>query len=476
MNKKVKITTILFLGINGLFILSYFFLPIISIRVPALEISQSWTPLTVLIKFLQGTINHLEIDDLIVGNVMGLPADGLAALRGLSVFITVLSALSVLIPILAVLSVVLYFVSRDEKKLEWYSLVTSGVVLLLVIGMLISRRVWITAFYKIAGQMIQEYTYLHLSESIFRDCFPLGPGYYVSVAAGIIGIGGFLFIRFVWSHFSDYMTARATRDDPAYFRSSNLTGNTGGAGKASRKKLPFIRLENGGKTLRISKIPCVIGRNRDVVDCYLYDESLSRRHCMIDIRDGKTWIRDLNSLYGVRINDRRIEPETDVVFYEGDVIKLGELSFKAEVDWAEINACLPEAASAAGPDLDEVQTLKTPDAPKRVVMSEGEEPPSVPTATLYPGNIEMVSSRCVINKTPYLLGRSKRNVDFTISSGSVSRKHCMIEYIDGDFYLSDLGSSNGTRVNGVKLMEDEKKKLVAEDKIKLGDVVFFFKE
>lgn len=52
----------------------------------------------------------------------------------------------------------------------------------------------------------------------------------------------------------------------------------------------------------------------------------------------------------------------------------------------------------------------------------------------------------------------------------------MIEYIDGDFYLSDLGSSNGTYVNGIKLMEDEKKKLVAEDKIKLGDVVFFFKE
>ena len=476
MNKKVKMTTILFLGINGLFILSYFFLPIISIKIPALGISQSWTSLTALIKFLQGTINHFEIDDLIVGNVMGLPADGLAELGGLSVFMTVLSVLSVLIPVLAVLSVVLYFVSCDEKKLEWYSLVTSGVVLFLLIGMLTSRQVWITAFHKIAGQMIQEYTYLHLSESIFRDCFPLGSGYYVLMAAGIIGIGGFLVTRFAWPRLSDYMTARATRDDPSYFRSRNLADNTGGAGKASRKKLPFIRLENGGKTLRISKIPCVIGRNRDVVDCYLYDESLSRRHCMIDIRDGKTWIRDLNSLYGVRINDRRIEPETDVAFYEGDIIKLGELSFKVEVDWAEINVCMPEAASAVGPDPDEVPTLKTPASPKRIVMSEGEVPPPVPTATLCPGNTEIVPSRCVINKTPYLLGRSKRNVDFTISSGSVSRKHCMIEYIDGDFYLSDLGSSNGTRVNGVKLMEDEKKKLVAEDKIKLGDVVFFFKE
>lgn len=476
MNKKAKITTILFLGVNALFILSYFFLPIISIRVPALEISQSWTPLTVLIKFLQGTINHLEIDDLIVGNVMGLPADGLAALGGLSVFITILSILSILIPVLAVLSVVLYLVSRDEKKLEWYSLVTSGIVLLLLIGMLISRQVWITVFYKIAGQMIKEYPYLHLSESIFRDCFPPGPGYYVSMTAGIIGVGSFLFIRFAWPHLSDYMTARVTRDDPAYFRSRNLTGNTGGTGKASRKKLPFIRFENGGKTLRISKIPCVIGRNRDVVDCYLYDESLSRRHCMLDIREGKTWIRDLNSLYGVRINDHRIEPETDVAFYEGDVIKLGELSFKAEVDWAEIKACLPEAASSAVPDPDEVPTLKTPDSPKRVVMSEGEDPSPVPTVTLCPGDTEIVPGRCVINKTPYLLGRSKRNVDFTISSGSVSRKHCMIEYIDGDFYLSDLGSSNGTRVNGIKLMEDEKKKLVAEDKIKLGDVVFFFKE
>lgn len=476
MNKKAKITTTLFLGVNGLFILSYFFLPIISIRVPALEISQSWTPPTVLVKFLQGTINHLEIDDLIVGNVMGLPTDGPVALGGLSVFMTILSILSVLIPVLAVLSVVLYFVRHDEKKLEWYSLVSSGIVLLLLIGMLIGRQVWITVFYKIAGQMIKEYPYLHLSESIFRGCFSLGPGYYVSMATGIIGLGGFLFIRFAWPYLSNYMTARAIRDDPAYFRSKNLTGNTGGTGKGSRKKLPFIRLENGGKTLRISKIPCVIGRNRDVVDCYLYDESLSRRHCMIDVRDGKTWIRDLNSLYGVQINGHRIEPETDVAFYEGDVIKLGELSFKAEIDWAEIKACLPEAASVSKPDPDDIPTLKTPDSPKRVVMSGGEDISPVPTVTLCSGDIEIVSSRYIINKTPYLLGRSKRNVDFTISSGNVSRKHCMIEYIDGDFYLSDLGSSNGTYVNGIKLMEDEKKKLVAEDKIKLGDVVFFFKE
>lgn len=197
---------------------------------------------------------------------------------------------------------------------------------------------------------------------------------------------------------------------------------------------------------------------------------------MIDVRNGKTWIRDLNSLYGVQINGHRIEPETDVAFYEGDVIKLGELSFKAEIDWAEIKACLPEAASVSKPDPDDIPTLKTPDSPKRVVMSGGEDISPVPTVTLCSGDTEIVSSRCIINKTPYLLGRSKRNVDFTISSGNVSRKHCMIEYIDGDFYLSDLGSSNGTYVNGIKLMEDEKKKLVAEDKIKLGDVVFFFKE
>ncbi|MEG0509564.1 MAG: FHA domain-containing protein, partial [Eubacterium sp.] len=81
-----------------------------------------------------------------------------------------------------------------------------------------------------------------------------------------------------------------------------------------------------------------------------------------------------------------------------------------------------------------------------------------------------------INKTPYLIGRSKRNVDFSINSNSVSRKHCVIEYIDNDFYISDIGSSNGTRVNNVKLINNEKKKLSFDDRIKLGEVVFFFRK
>ncbi|MEG2717448.1 MAG: FHA domain-containing protein [Eubacterium sp.] len=414
----------------------------------------------------------MKITDLIVGNVMGLPTDGIVTLSGLSGVTIIIVILSVLIPVLSFLSIGFYLIKRDEHTLEWYSMITASFVLVLSSSGALVRWLWVDAFGKIAKQISQDYTYLHITEAAFRNCFSFSIGFYTMLIVGILGVFMFLFVRFIWDYLSDYVLKRSAQDDLAYFESKNLSEDRGDNMRDNRKNPPFIRLENGGKTIRINKVPCVIGRNRNAVDYYLYDESLSRKHCLIDIQNGQTIIKDLNSLYGVQINNGRIEQEKNVVFHDKDNIKLGELSFTAEVNWEEIRCQLPKKVY----EEEVVSTYPIRTESKRIVMSKGEKCHYVPTVTLSPGENNAELSACIINKTPYLIGRSKRNVDFSINSNSVSRKHCVIEYIDNDFYISDIGSSNGTRVNNVKLINNEKKKLSFDDRIKLGEVVFFFRK
>lgn len=54
--------------------------------------------------------------------------------------------------------------------------------------------------------------------------------------------------------------------------------------------------------------------------------------------------------------------------------------------------------------------------------------------------------------TPAIVGRGD-HVDVHISGTSVSSKHAKIEYQDSEFILSDLGATNGTRVNGERIHE-----------------------
>ncbi len=70
------------------------------------------------------------------------------------------------------------------------------------------------------------------------------------------------------------------------------------------------------------------------------------------------------------------------------------------------------------------------------------------------------------------LGRSPANAEFIIDHESVSREHIRLLYADGDLYAEDLGSTNGTKVNGRLLNPREQVVLQNNDQLELGPVVF----
>ena len=75
---------------------------------------------------------------------------------------------------------------------------------------------------------------------------------------------------------------------------------------------------------------------------------------------------------------------------------------------------------------------------------------------------------------PILLGRGPEKPSDTngsFMSLAVSRKHAKITFWKGSFYVTDIGSSNGTFVNDEKLSKDDRKKLCCGDILKLGELV-----
>ena len=69
------------------------------------------------------------------------------------------------------------------------------------------------------------------------------------------------------------------------------------------------------------------------------------------------------------------------------------------------------------------------------------------------------------------LGRAKNNV-IVLKDPYISKNHLKIAEDEGDFYLVDLGSANGTYLNGEKILDVVK--LKNGDRIRVGQVEFLY--
>lgn len=67
------------------------------------------------------------------------------------------------------------------------------------------------------------------------------------------------------------------------------------------------------------------------------------------------------------------------------------------------------------------------------------------------------------------IGRATDN-DVVVDNSLASRHHAMIQKIKNVYFLKDLGSTNGTFLNGAKLPGDKYVKLQSGDKITIGNM------
>jgi pSer/pThr/pTyr-binding forkhead associated (FHA) protein len=56
-----------------------------------------------------------------------------------------------------------------------------------------------------------------------------------------------------------------------------------------------------------------------------------------------------------------------------------------------------------------------------------------------------------VTKDRFIIGRGKQTSDLTIKDPNVSRQHAMIEFSNGQYYIVDMGSTNGVEFNGQRV-------------------------
>jgi hypothetical protein len=57
----------------------------------------------------------------------------------------------------------------------------------------------------------------------------------------------------------------------------------------------------------------------------------------------------------------------------------------------------------------------------------------------------------LVDKEEFVIGRGKKYCDLTIKDANISRRHCAIGRRNGEYFMRDLGSTNGIEFEGVRV-------------------------
>jgi len=76
--------------------------------------------------------------------------------------------------------------------------------------------------------------------------------------------------------------------------------------------------------------------------------------------------------------------------------------------------------------------------------------------------------RLKIERVSCLVGRNPA-CDISLNHGSISRQHCLMQITDRGLHVKDLGTTNGTRVNGIIMTEGY---INVGDKLTMGHLAF----
>lgn len=118
----------------------------------------------------------------------------------------------------------------------------------------------------------------------------------------------------------------------------------------------------------------------------------------------------------------------------------------------DVDALAADLQAHAGPEVDDSE------------FEELEDLVEVPDEPTHPRRLYLVVDGRVhaVTTERFVIGRVSSQCDLAIIDANVSRQHCAIERRDGQFYVMDLGSTNGVVVDGVR---------VDDHPIEAGDVL-----
>jgi hypothetical protein len=107
----------------------------------------------------------------------------------------------------------------------------------------------------------------------------------------------------------------------------------------------------------------------------------------------------------------------------------------------------PKRGAAPPPPVTSSRKAPPPLAPSRSAPPKG--------ANAHPAGMNLTihyqGEAFQVTKDRFIIGRGKQTSDLTIKDPNVSRQHAMIEFSGGQYYIVDMGSTNGVEYNGQRV-------------------------
>jgi pSer/pThr/pTyr-binding forkhead associated (FHA) protein len=208
---------------------------------------------------------------------------------------------------------------------------------------------------------------------------------------------------------------------------------------APRVEMPVL-IDSAGRSYTLRPGENVIGRQGDIA---VDDGRMSRRHALIVVEaGGAITLSELGSTNGTKVNGQAVQPGMPATLSTGAELSLG--------GWT-CTLSLPSQADKT----------QMPMLGKTVGIS------AAPSTSTAPAFLVFDSERRPLKDGENTFGRRDGN-DLVIPDPYISGKHGVIEIVSGEAFLTDIGSSNGTLVNEVKVPANMRTKIGPNDVIRLG--------
>jgi pSer/pThr/pTyr-binding forkhead associated (FHA) protein len=232
--------------------------------------------------------------------------------------------------------------------------------------------------------------------------------------------------------------------------------------------------QNNSLQEKILQLPIALGKslivmdqrkqNNNITPVEINHHHVSSYHSLMDWENGQLVIMDQNSTNGTYVNNIKQNPLSKIPLNHGDELKLGTVEGKVNINTSLITI-----------------TINNDEASRNTTVVSS--PPFTPLiiqeikVKLYDMSGE---KKDISVKPPIALGRDlpslKQKINqqqitlIEINEVSISGYHCLIEWENGQLFITDQNSSNGTFINNNRQNPYMRVMLKDGDNLKLGTV------
>ena len=200
---------------------------------------------------------------------------------------------------------------------------------------------------------------------------------------------------------------------------------------------------------------------RENADVLLSHNTISRSHAAVIVDADRVWVEDRGSTNGTLIDGQKIAADEKAELKDGSEVMFGSFVLKYQAPATQQPPA--EFDDAQETDQEEVEISDSVEVEEEIDDAQ-------------PAVAELVSQdgvfRFDIHDGVNAIGRREADNDITIPDPYCSGRHADLVHSDGTFTLTDVGSSNGTAVNGARVEPNVPHIVRDADEITIGQTLF----